>query len=101
MTNLPTRLLYAISSKSGQVSLVLGAGCSSEEPTGLPLSGVLAEDCHRRLVEDGVLTEGAVDNTRDLSSIADVVFGNTGRQQDLVERFLRKLLGMQSQMRDI
>ena len=87
LINLPTRLLYAISSKSGQVSLVLGAGCSREEPTGLPLSGALAEECHRRLVEDRVLADDAVGNTQDLSAIADVVFCETGSQEDLVKRF--------------
>ena len=51
---LPSAILHAISSDGGgRIVLVLGAGCSVEEPTDLPLSGDLSEDCHRRLCADG------------------------------------------------
>ena len=85
---LPSRLLQAISSSGGgRVVLVLGSGCSNEKPTALPLSGDLSEECHRKLVEDGILKQDEVCNVRDLSAVAEAVFCNTGSQRDLVERF--------------
>ena len=85
---LPSAILHAISSPGGgRVVLVLGAGCSVEEPTGLPMSGSLSEDCHRRLWTDGVLDGSEVSAPRDLSAVADAVFLKTGSQRDLVDRF--------------
>lgn len=87
-SSLPSAILHAISSRGGgRVVLVLGAGCSVEEPTHLPLSGDLAEDCHRRLCADGVLDGNEVSDHRDLSAVADAVFLKTGSQRDLVDRF--------------
>ena len=86
--SLPSDLLHAISAPSGgRVVLVLGAGCSYEEPTSLPLSGGLSEECHRQLVADGMLTEDEVDDKRDLSAVAEAVFSKTGSQRDLIDRF--------------
>ena len=85
---LPSAILHAISSGGGgRVVLVLGAGCSVEEPTNLPMSGYLSEDCHRRLCADGVLDGSEVSDHRDLSAVADAVFLKTGSQKDLVDRF--------------
>lgn len=85
---LPPSLLHAISSPGGgRVVLVLGSGCSNETPTSLPLSGDLSEECHRKLVEDGILEDGEVCNKRDLSAVAEAVFCKTGSQSSLVERF--------------
>ena len=85
---LPSAILHAISSDGGgRIVLVLGAGCSVEEPTDLPLSGDLSEDCHRRLCADGILDGSEVSNHRDLSAVADAVFLKTCSQRDLVDRF--------------
>ena len=85
---LPPSLLQAISSPGGgRVVLVLGAGCSNEEPTSLPLSRDLSEECHRRLVVDGILKDGEVGDKRDLSAVAEAVVSKTGSQRDLIERF--------------
>ena len=85
---LPPSLLSAISSPGGgRVVLVLGAGCSNEDPTSLPLAGDLSEECHRKLVADGVLGEDEVGDRRDLSAVADAVVCRTGSQRDLVQRF--------------
>ena len=85
---LPSDLLHAISAPGGgHVVLVLGAGCSNEEPTSLPLSGGLSEECHRQLVADGILNEGEVADKRDLSAVAEAVVGKTQSQRDLVDRF--------------
>ena len=85
---LPSNLLQAISSPSGgRVVLVLGAGCSKEAPTDLPLASELSKDCHRRLVADGILSDGEVSDQNDLSAVAEAVFLKTGSQQELIERF--------------
>ena len=67
--------------------LVLGAGCSKEEPTSLPLSGDLSEECYRQLLADGILEGSDVSDPRDLSAVADAVFRKTGSQKELVNRF--------------
>lgn len=85
---LPADLLAAIAAPGGgRVVLILGAGCSHEQPTGLPLSGDLSQECHRRLVADRVLGADVVADPRDLSTVAQAVFNLTGGQGDLVERF--------------
>ena len=67
--------------------LVLGAGCSYEPPTSLSLSGELSEECYRLLVEDGILSNGEVDDPRNLSAVAEAVFCKTGSQNELIDRF--------------
>lgn len=85
---LPASLLQAISAPGGgRVVLVLGAGCSNEDPTSLPLSGDLSEECHRKLVADRVIEDGEVGDKRDLSAVAEAVVCKTGSQRDLIERF--------------
>lgn len=85
---LPPALLHAISSRGGgRVVLVLGAGCSYEAPTSLPLSGDLSADCHRKLTQDGILNSGEVGDHRDLSAVAEAVFCRTGSQEELIRRF--------------
>lgn len=84
----PPELLEAIAAPAGgRVVLVLGAGCSHEQPTGLPLAGDLANECYRRLVADHRLPEGTCDDPHDLSAVAEAVVHATGSQRDLVERF--------------
>ena len=85
---LPPHLLQAISSPAGgRVVLVLGAGCSNEEPTGLPLSGELSARCHRKLIANRILANGEVDDPCDLSAVAETVFQKTGSQSALIECF--------------
>lgn len=85
---LPPDLLEAISTPSGgRVVLVIGAGCSSEHPTSLPLAGDLSKECHRKLVADRILPRGEVDDKSDLSAVAEAVVRRTGCQRDLVDRF--------------
>ena len=87
-STLPSDLLQAISSPSGgRVVLVLGAGCSTEAPTSLPLTSDLSAQCYRQLVDDGILGEGEVDDPCDLSAIAEAIFQKTGHQHALIERF--------------
>jgi hypothetical protein len=85
---LPVDLLEAVAYPGGgRVVLVLGAGCSVDPPTNLPLAGALSRECYRRLVEDGVMAEDACDSPDDLSAVADAVFAATDSQRALVERF--------------
>lgn len=85
---LPPELLQAISAEEGgKVALIIGAGCSLEPPTGLPLSRGLSEDAHARLVADAILVGGDCADPSDLSCVADVVFDKTGHQDALVDRF--------------
>ena len=69
---LPSDLLEAISSTGGgRVALVIGAGCSLEEPTGLPLSREVSREIHRMLVADGILDHGECADPDDLSAVTD------------------------------
>ena len=70
--------------------LVVGAGCSAEAPTCLPLADECSEEAHRRLRLDGVLGEGDCADSSDLSCVADAVFDKTGSQRELVERLPRE-----------
>ena len=88
ISSLPPDLLHAICAPGGgRVVLVLGAGCSNEDPTSLPLAGDLSEECYRQLVADRILCEGDVQNQRDLSEVAEAVVRKTGSQRALVDRF--------------
>lgn len=69
--------------------LVVGAGCSVEAPTSLPLADECAREAHRRLVLDGVLEDTDCANASDLSCVADAVFNKTGSQHELVNRLPR------------
>lgn len=86
--DLPPALLHAIAHQAGgRVVLVLGAGCSCENPTGLPLTDELARRCFRALVDDGVLAEDALADDDDLSAVAQAVVDATGHQDALVQCF--------------
>ncbi len=86
---LPSELLRAIAAPSGgRVTIIMGSGCSCEEPTNLPLSQELSEQAHSRLVKDGVLKHAECSDPSDLSCLADTVFSKTNSQKALVDRLL-------------
>jgi hypothetical protein len=88
---LPQQLLYAVSqSEGGHIVLIIGAGCSQEAPTNLPLSDECALEAYRRLIADGILIEGECPNPSDLSCLADTVIAKKGRQYELVIRLPRE-----------
>lgn len=66
--------------------LVVGAGCSAEPPTSLPLSRECALEAHRLLRADGVLDENDCSDPTDLSCVADAVVSKTTSQHALVIR---------------
>lgn len=76
---LPPALLAAVAAEGGgRIVLVVGAGCSFEDPTGLPLARQCAEEAHRRLTEDGIIPPGSCPDDSDLSAVADTVRAQTG-----------------------
>lgn len=85
--SLPPQLLEALAAPNGgRVVLVVGAGCSFEPPTQLPLSRECSQDAHRKLIADGVLAQGECSNPDDLSVLADTIKTKTGGQGALVSR---------------
>ncbi len=85
--SLPIDLLQAVSAAGGgKLALVVGAGCSLEAPTSIPLAGQCSKECHDRLVADGVIADGDCTAPWDLSCLADAVVGQTGTQASLVRQ---------------
>ena len=82
-------LLHAVAEREGRVVLVVGAGCSVEDPTGLKLASHYAAEVHRRLVLDGFLGDGDCHEPHDLSLLASTVWARHGSQTPVVERLPR------------
>src|SRR5438876_1111094 len=83
---IPSSVLAAVGQPhGGRLALVLGAGCSVESPTDLPLSRDLAREANRRLVLNGVLADGDCEDADDLSCVADAVYEKVGRQREIVD----------------
>ncbi len=86
---LPGDLLQAVAQRSGQVTIVVGAGCSLEEPTGLKLADDYSNEAFEQLVLDHMLEPGDCANPRDLSELATAVYDKHGSQAALVDRLPR------------
>ncbi|MDE0497121.1 MAG: hypothetical protein OXH86_07195 [Acidimicrobiaceae bacterium] len=84
--SIPPGLLFAVASRAGRISMVLGAGCSLEAPTSLKLSSELSFEVHTALLADGVLADGECMDPQDLSELAEVVHNKTGSQREVVNR---------------
>ena len=85
--SLPPDLLQAVSAPGGgKITLVVGAGCSFEAPTLIPLAQTCSQQCHDRLVANGVLAVGDCTLPSNLSCLADAVVAKTGKQRFLVEQ---------------
>ena len=87
---LPPDLLLAATDGEGRIVFVLGAGCSVEPPTSLPLSHICSRDAHRRLVNDGVIPDGACAEPDNLEAVADLVVDTTHSKAALVSRLPRQ-----------
>jgi hypothetical protein len=68
------------------VALIVGAGCSCEPPTNLPLSRACALEVHSRLVNDGILQAGDCPQPEDLAAVADAVLARHRPQREVVIR---------------
>ncbi len=91
---LPPELKQAIAATGGgRVALVIGAGCSLEAPTNVPLARTCSMEMHDELVTDGILNTGECARPDDLAALAEVVFAKTGSQRDLVSR-MRERYGL-------
>lgn len=85
-SQLPPDLRSDLTDPQGRkVTLVIGAGCSFESPTNLPLSKDVSRNAHQQLLDDDVLQEPC-ENPEDLSEVADAVFEARGEQKPLVDR---------------
>lgn len=83
----PDVVLRAIADAGGsKVSLVIGAGCSLEPPTNIPLAGDCSKESHDRLVADGTIAATACSNPYDLSCLADAVVLAKKSQDALVQQ---------------
>lgn len=89
-TGLSADLLHAAVQFEGRIAIVVGAGCSLEEPTGLKLASAYSIDAHRQLVLEGLLDEGECAAPDDLSALASAVWQKHGRQSPVVERLPRQ-----------
>jgi hypothetical protein len=84
---IPSRVLKAAGDPGGgKLVIVMGAGCSIEDPSGLPDSRSCSLAMWKRLRDDGVLENGDCVNPEDLSCLADAVYAKCGSQSELVNR---------------
>ena len=67
------------------MAVVIGAGCSAEPPTEIPLARDLSSEAHRKLVHEGVLNVGECLDPADLAALATLVYQRTGSQRELVQ----------------
>lgn len=81
----PELLMALTRPDGGRVVLVVGAGCSYESPTSLPLAQTLSADLHQQLVRHGTLNDGDCSDENDLSCLADTVIQKTGGQRAMVD----------------
>jgi hypothetical protein len=85
---IPSRVLKAAGDPGGgKLVIVMGAGCSIEDPSGLPDSRRCSLELWKKLQDDGVLKSGDCVNPEDLSCLADAVYEKCGGQSELVNRF--------------
>ena len=86
-TAFPAEILHCIADAAGsRVVLVVGAGVSMEKPTGFASGAVYSREAHRRLVADGVLSDGECTDPDDLSVLADLVYDKFESQAELTSR---------------
>jgi hypothetical protein len=87
VAEIPSDLKAAAARADDQIVIVIGAGCSVESPTDLPLAGTLSERIHKTLVDNGVLAADACPEPWDLSAVAQATLVATQSQRALVDEF--------------
>ncbi|MDA8314572.1 MAG: hypothetical protein M0010_05280 [Actinomycetota bacterium] len=88
-SDIPDQLLQAAAECTGRIALVVGAGCSLEDPTGLKLANQYAREVHDALVADRVLEDGECSAPDDLSAVTSAVWAKRRSQQEVVTRLPR------------
>ena len=83
---IPHWLLDAAANCNDQLVMIIGAGCSKERPTSLPLASECAEEVYRKLTEDNVLAMDENLDSSDLSLVAQLAHEATGSNEALVKR---------------
>ncbi len=84
---IPPELMAAAATPGGErICIIVGAGCSYDTPTRLPLSKELSRQAHEQLVADGVLASDDCADPEDLAALADAVYRVKNRQFELVTR---------------
>jgi hypothetical protein len=86
---LPAQLLQAVADRAGRIALVVGAGCSLEQPTSLELSDTYAQRVHGQLVLNGILSNGECTAPNDLSVVASTVWAKVQSQESIVKNLPR------------
>ena len=89
-STVPADLLQAVASRGGRVALVVGAGCSVEDPTGLKLASEYSAEVHGQLVADGVIQPDECQDVEDLSALAEFVVERTGSKEGIVARLPKR-----------
>lgn len=85
--SLPSDLLAAVAASGAErICIVVGAGCSFDTPTCLPLSKDLAKQAYDQLVADGVIKAEDCPDPTDLALLADAVWRAKDSQRELVMR---------------
>ena len=81
---LPAPLIEAIRALNGRAALIIGAGTSVEDPTGVPVSRECSLTAHKFLVRSGVIVAGDCDHPEDLALLADAVVSKTKGDQTIL-----------------
>ncbi|WP_263788821.1 SIR2 family protein [Salinibacter grassmerensis] len=74
------------------ITLILGAGCSFDGRTDLPLSKAVSQRVYQELVDDGYLEEDFCDDPSDLSEVAEAVSQVTGGLEPIVGHIRQRFL---------
>lgn len=84
---IPSSLLASAAAAGDErICLVIGAGCSYDTPTRLPLSKDLAREAFEQLVADRVINPEDCGDPGNLALLADAVYVATGGQGELIRR---------------
>jgi hypothetical protein len=91
--SLPPSLLQDFANYGGRsITLILGAGCSFDGQTGLPLSKEVSRHVHQELIDNGYLEEESCEDPSDLSEVAEALFQVTGNLEPIVSHIRQQFL---------
>jgi hypothetical protein len=95
VVSLPPSLRQDFADYGGRsITLILGAGCSFDGRTDLPLSKAVSRRVYQELVDDGYLAEESCEDSSDLSEVAEAVFQAMGGLEPIVQRIRQPFLNV-------